>query len=149
MNRIFGLGVIATLLGTSLVLGAPPATAAQGPLAGTWTSTDTDGSNQTLTITGSGRRAYAVTYFDDAATSLCDGAPAMVTGSGRVDGRPVVVVALVPGWGGVAGDDLCTRGAATCLPGGNRLRGVITIDYTYDAASDTLTDAFGIVWSRA
>lgn len=132
MNRIFGLAVIATLLGTSLVLGAPPATAAQGPLAGTWTSTDTDGSNQTLTITGSGRRAYAVTYFDDAATSLCDGAPAMVTGSGRVDG-----------------DDLFTRGAATCLPGGNRLRGVITIDYTYDAASDTLTDAFGIVWSRA
>ena len=132
MNRIFGLGVIATLLGTSLVLGAPPATAAQGPLAGTWTSTDTDGSNQTLTITGSGRRAYAVTYFDDAATSLCDGAPAMVNGSGRVDG-----------------DDLFTRGAAVCLPGGNRLRGVITIDYTYDAATDTLTDAFGIVWSRA
>ena len=132
MKRIFGLGVIATLLGTSIVLGPLPATAAQGPLAGTWTSTDTDGSNQTLTITGSGRRAYAVAYFDDAATSLCDGAPAMVNGSGRVDG-----------------DDLFTRGAATCLPGGNRLRGVITIDYTYDAASDTLTDAFGIVWSRA
>jgi hypothetical protein len=132
MKRSIGLGLLTIGVAASTVLGAPPATAAQGPLAGTWTSTDTDGSNQTLTITGSGRRAYAVTYFDDAATSLCDGAPAMVTGSGRVDG-----------------DDLFTRGAATCLPGGNRLRGVITIDYTYDAASDTLTDAFGIVWSRA
>jgi hypothetical protein len=130
MNRILSLGVL--VVGIVLGLGTAPAEAAQGELAGTWTSVDTDGSNQTLTITGSGRRAYAVAYFDEAANSLCDGAPAMVNGSGRVDG-----------------DTLVTRGAATCLPGGNRLRGVITIEYTYDADADTLTDGFGVVWTRA
>jgi hypothetical protein len=132
MKRIFGLGVVTIGLVTSLVLGAPPATAAQGELAGTWTSIDTDGSNQTLNITWSGKGAYAVAYFDEAAGTLCGGAPAMANGSGRVDGNT-----------------LFTRGAAVCLPGGNLLHGVIGIDYTYDAASDTLTDNFGVVWSRA
>ena len=129
MKRILSLGVL--VLGVVLVLGAPPAAAAQGDLAGTWTSIDTDGSNQTLTITGSGARVYAMSLFDDSA-SLCDGAPASANGSGRVDG-----------------EDLFMRVAAVCLPGGNRLRGVIDIAFTYDAASDTLTDSFGVVWSRA
>lgn len=133
MKRILSLGVLVVgfVIGLVLVLGAPPAAAAQGELAGTWTSIDTDGSNQTLTITGSGKRAYAVSLFDDSATTLCDGGPALATGSGRVDG-----------------DDLFTRVAAVCLPGGNRLRGLIEIAFTYDAATDTLTDNFGVVWSR-
>lgn len=133
MKRIPSLGTLTIGLAAGLVLGlgAAPAGAAQGDLAGTWTSIDNDGSNQTLTVTGSGSRAYAVAYFDDAATTLCDGGPAMALGTGRVE------------------DDLLfTRSAAVCVPGGNRLRGLIEIVYEYDSGSDTLTDNFGVVWSR-
>jgi hypothetical protein len=129
MKRIISLGVL--VVGLVAGLGAPPAVAAQGSLAGSWTSIDTDGSNQTLTITGSGHRVYATSLFDDSAT-LCDGAPAMATGSGTV-----------------VEEELFTRVSAVCLPGGNLLRGVIGIGYVYDAGTDTLTDDFGIVWSRA
>ena len=52
MKPILSLGIL--LVGLVVGLGAPPAVAAQGELAGTWTSIDTDGSNQILTITGSG-----------------------------------------------------------------------------------------------
>jgi hypothetical protein len=129
MKQIFSLGVL--VVGLVVGLSAPPAVAAQGELAGTWTSIDIDGSNQTLTITGSGTRVYAMSLLDDSA-SLCDGAPALAEGSGRV-----------------AEDQLFMRAAAVCLPGGNLLRGVINIGFIYDAGTDTLTDDFGVVWSRA
>lgn len=130
MKRIFSLGVL--VVGIVLVLGGLPAAAAQGDLAGRWTSIDTDGSHQTLTIEGSGERVYAMSLFDESATSLCDGAPASVNGPGRV-----------------TEDGLLLRGAAVCRPGGNVLRGVIHLAFTYDAGTDTLTDEFGVVWSRA
>jgi len=129
MKQILSLGIVA--LGLVVGLNGPPAVAAQGELAGTWTSIDTDGSNQTLTISGSGTRVYAVSLYDDAA-SLCDGAPALAEGSARVED-----------------DQLFSRLAAVCIPGGNRLRGVIEIGFTYDEGADTLTDDFGVVWSRA
>lgn len=129
MKRIFGLGVL--VVGLVVGLGIPPAVAAQGTLADTWTSIDTDGSNQTLTVTGSGSRVYAMTLFDESA-SLCEGAPALGKGSGRVEE-----------------DQLFMRASVACLPGGNVLRGVISIGFVYDAGADTLTDDFGVVWSRA
>lgn len=129
MKRIFSLGIL--VVGLVVGFGAPPAVAAQGELAGTWTSIDTDGSNQTLTINGSGSRVYAMSLFDDSA-SLCDGAPALAQGSGRVEE-----------------DQLFMLAAAVCLPGGNVLRGVINIGFSYDAGTDTLTDDFGVVWSRS
>jgi hypothetical protein len=128
MKRIASLGVLVG--GLVVCLAAPPAFAAQGTLAGTWSSIDTDGSNQTLTVTGSGKGAYAMSLFDDSA-SLCDGDPARATGSGRLEE-----------------DQLFSRVSVVCLPGGNVLRGVIGIGYTYDAGADTLTDDFGVVWSR-
>ncbi|KRE99256.1 hypothetical protein ASG88_16175 [Nocardioides sp. Soil777] len=128
MKRITSLGAL--VAGLVVGLAAPPALAAQGTLAGTWSSIDTDGSSQTLTVTGSGNGAYAMSLFDDAAT-LCGGAPARATGSGRVEE-----------------DRLLSRVSVVCLPGGNLLRGVIGIGYTYDAGADTLTDDFGVVWSR-
>ena len=110
---------------------APTASAARGPLAGTWTSVDTDGSNQTLDIAGSGAHVYSMFYADDAATGACGGNPAQVTGPGYPDG-----------------DSLTMVGALTCKPGGNIFRSRIVIGYTYDGAADTLTDDFGIVWHR-
>ena len=129
MQKFIGLVVI--LVGLVVGLGAPPAVAAQGSLAGDWSSIDTDGSHQTLTITGSGRRVYAMSLSDDAA-GLCGGAPALAIGSGRVEE-----------------DQLLMRASAVCLPGGNVLRGVISIGFIHDAGADTLTDDFGVVWSRA
>lgn len=123
------LTVILGLTGAGL---AAPASAAGGTLAGTWTSVDTDGSAQTLSIVGSGRHAYSVIYYDESATSACGGNPALVTGPGFVDGN-----------------DLVTAGPLVCLPGGNVFRSRITLGYAYDAGSDTLTDDFGIVWHRA
>ena len=128
MKKTISLGVL--LAGLVGGLGASPAVAAQGSLAGTWTSTDTDGSNQTLTITSSGRHVYAMSLYDDAAT-LCGGAPALAIGSGSVEE-----------------DMLLMRAAAVCLPGGNVIRGVIGIGFV-QAGDDTLIDDFGVVWSRA
>jgi hypothetical protein len=101
-------------------------------LAGAWTSVDADGSNQTLSIMGSGSHAYSMIYYDESATSACEGDPARVAGPGFVDG-----------------DDLVMVGTLACLPGGNRFRSRIEITYHYDAGTDTLTDAFGIEWHRA
>jgi hypothetical protein len=120
--------VIVTCASTVL---APPASAASGPLAGTWVSVDSDGSNQTLTIRGSGRRVYAMTYFDESATQACDGNPARISGPGFVDGDHIVHV-----------------GPVVCLPGGNVLESRFAVSYDYHAGTETLTDDFGIVWHR-
>lgn len=111
---------------------APTASAASGPLSGTWTSVDTDGSNQTLDIRGSGVHVYSMSYIDDAATSACSGDPAQIIGPGHPDG-----------------DSLTMVGSLTCLPGGNFIRSRIVIGFVYDGSADTLTDDFGIVWHRA
>lgn len=122
---------VTVILGFVSAVLAPSASAASGSLAGTWTSVDSDGSNQTLEIMGAGNHAYSMIYYDDSATNACDGDPARVTGPGFVDGN-----------------DLLMAGAIVCLPGGNPLRTRIDISYVYDAGTDTLTDAFGIVWQR-
>jgi hypothetical protein len=124
---------LATTLALALAgIGVPgAASAASGPLAGTWTSTDDDGSTQTLDITSSGRHAYALVYVDDVATGACGGDPAQVTGPGFTDGEDLVMV-----------------GTLVCLPGGNGLRTRIVIGFDYDPGADTLTDSFGIVWER-
>ena len=127
-----GRAAAALLAVTSLVgLGAAPATAAQGgDYAGTWTSVDTDQSNQVLRVIGSGRGAYGVRLYDDAGT-VCGGSPVLFNGSGH----------LVEG-------DLVVRGSLACLPGGNVLRGAIEIWFSYDEATGTLVDGAGVVWTR-
>lgn len=111
---------------------SPPAFAASGLLAGPWVSVDTDGSNQTLNIRGSGHRPYAMTYFDESATSACAGNPARISGPGFVDG-----------------DHVHHTGPVICLPGGKIFTSRFSVGYAYDAGTDTLTDDFGIEWHRA
>ena len=122
-------GVMVAVASTAL---APTALAASGGLAGTWTSVDTDGSNQTLAVRGSGGRVYSMVYVDESATNACGGAPARISGPGFVDGDGVVMV-----------------GPLVCLPGGNVFRERFAIGFEYDPGADTLTDDFGIVWHRA
>ncbi|GAA2159421.1 hypothetical protein FHX52_3705 [Humibacillus xanthopallidus] len=124
------LALSAAIAVASAVL-APAASAASGPLAGTWTSIDTDGSNQTLTIVGSGAHVYSMSYFDDVASGACGGDPAMVKGPGYPDG-----------------DTLTMVGTLTCLPGGNVFRERLVLGYEYDAETDTLTDGSDVVWHR-
>jgi hypothetical protein len=114
-------------------LQAPSAFAAQGNLAGRWTSVDLDGSNQTLMITGTGNPTYAMFLQDDETSGVCDGAPAQLVGPGDVDA-----------------DRLVMLGTLVCLPGGNPIPGTrIIYSFEHDSAADTLTDFTGVVWHRA
>jgi hypothetical protein len=120
---IVGLAILAAAL-------APAGAAAESsPFSGTWTSVDTDGSNQTMTISGSTRGALGVRYYDDRAT-VCGGDPARFAGPGRVDGDVLVADVLL-----------------VCIPGGN-IFGHITVETAYDAATDTLNDPSGVIWTR-
>ncbi|HET6968340.1 MAG TPA: hypothetical protein VFI44_08695 [Ornithinibacter sp.] len=130
MRRIL-LAIVWSVLVVVASVAAPTASAQSGVFAGTWTSTDTDGSSQELMIRGSGQGSYAVVLVDDAA-SVCDGVPAMFTGSG------------------VATDDtLAVAGALTCLPGGNPFRGRIGFGFEYSSETDTLSDVTGVTWYRS
>ncbi len=123
---------------SSVVLALVPfgaVTAASAPddaFRGTWTSIDTDGSNQFLNIRGRGEGIHAMSLYDDSATNACDGSPAHLQGTGLVHG-----------------DSLLMRGTLTCIPGGNRLTGRISLRFVYDSGSDTLTDATGVIWHRS
>ena len=131
MRRILLTLASALMLVVISVATAGEAAAQQGVLSDTWTSVDTDGSNQVLRIRGSGEGAYAMSLFDDSATEACDGAPAMFVGSGEPDGT-----------------DLVMSGTLTCLPGGNGLRFRLTFGFIYDPTADTLT-GLGVTWHRS
>lgn len=118
--------VVTSVLTASHAVAAHPSV-----FRGMWTSTDLDGSNQTLRISGSGRGAFGMFLFDDSATGACDGRPAHFVGSGRADGTLLVM-----------------RGALVCLPGGNPLRGRIAIAFNYSPGTDTLVDESGVSWQR-
>ena len=62
------------------------------PFVGIWVSTDTDGSSQTVEIVRSGGDDYEFVLRDDAATA-CAGAPATMTGSGRLETDERLVIA--------------------------------------------------------
>lgn len=115
------------------VVGAGPALAAEGALAGTWYSVDLDGSNQTLTLHGAGNQSYSMFLFDDYTTGVCGGPPAKLVGTAVADG-----------------DEVFIRGTLVCLGGGNPIPGIrVVIGLTYDADEDTLIDEGGVVWERA
>jgi hypothetical protein len=131
MRRIVFAIFSAVLVATASLAAPSSATASPGELAGTWTSTDTDGSSQTLMIRGSGEGTYGMSLFDDAATA-CGGSPAGFVGSGTVDGETLLMF-----------------GTLTCRPGGNFIRSRIPYEFTYSSATDTLTDFTGVTWTRA
>jgi roadblock/LC7 domain-containing protein len=78
------------------------------PFVDTWTSTDPDGSTQTMTIRASGEDAFEITVHDDLASmsfsrrqngkyervvkDLCSGSPATVTGTGRIHNSTRLVI---------------------------------------------------------
>lgn len=117
-----------------LAIGATPVSAASPATSftGNWTSTDFDGSSQTLTV--SGGKVPSVT-FQDFYASGCDN-----------DGVPTTHW-TASGRGSVDGDTLwITYHKSGC---GAFLQGGYEDVYTYDAGSDTLIDSVGIIWYRA
>jgi hypothetical protein len=128
MRKVFAGAFGILLIGQILVA---TALAAGSPFKGVWTSIDSDGSSQLLTI--SGGSTPSVVYQDFYARG-CDtfGGPAdhyVAAGRGEVNGSILYA-------------SFHKSGCGTFLMGGHE------DDYTYDAGSDTLTDVFGIVWSR-
>jgi len=131
MRRVLFAVTCSLVLAVISVKVASPASAQQGVLSGTWTSTDHDGSNQQLDIRGSGKGSYAMRLYDDSATGACGGSPARFVGRGVVDGN-----------------ELLMRGTLVCLPGGSHL-GRINIGFVYSPETDTLTDETGVTWYRS
>lgn len=122
-----------SVLAFSVAALAPPASASPGPLAGTWTSVDLDGSNQTMRIKGAGNPVYAIFLRDAFTTGACGGPPAKLVGHGVSDRT-----------------ELSGRGTLVCLHGGNPIPGIrVPFHFEYDVAADTLTDDTGVVWERA
>ena len=130
MSAVRELGVVAAGCVAVSALTFAPAHAAGG-LAGTWTATDGDGSNLSLSIEGGGGGHYAVREVDDAAT-VCGGAPASVSGAGTLEGELLVVHATL-----------------ACAPGGNVFRQRIELTFSHSSSPETLTDNDGVVWTRA
>lgn len=131
MNRRLVLGI--AILAIALALPASALAAAPtSSFTGSWTSTDTDGSHQTLVVS-SGVRPSVV--YQDFYASGCDnfGGPATHwVGAGT---------AIVED--GVLWASFHKSGCGSFLLGGYE-------DYfVYDAGADTLTDSFGIVWTRS
>ena len=101
------------------------------PFKGVWTSTDTDESHQMLSFGGSGD-TRAVHYFD-AGASVC--------------GWPeVVATATLVGQATVSGSSATADLVGQCNGTGQSLASTST--YTYDSGTNTLTDSFGVIWSR-
>jgi hypothetical protein len=97
------------------------------PFHGKWSSIDTDGSNQILAIGGSGTLRNAILRDDFA--SVCGGGVAVVRGIGNVSGKTMSGTFM----------PRCANGTPVSET---------FIGWTYDPATDTLTDSFGVVWSR-
>jgi hypothetical protein len=155
-----GLGRIAFLVAAAiLVLAAvssvlwgqlddsDPTTYAGGsqPFVGTWVSTDSDGSSQTMEIEPSRGGEHEVVIHDDAATAACGGAPATLTGSGRPQNGAMLVIAVE-----LTCDDGSTPVPMSDPESARELRETLAnLTFVHDPATDELTDSLGVVWRRA
>jgi hypothetical protein len=135
MRRALALASLVIAIGT---VGGPVASASTSydPFRGSWTSKDSgDGSDQTLSIQGSGAAGrHSVFLHDTVATRACGGGPANVTGSGTVDGATLTWFFTV-----------------TCPAGGRPpiIGRVGPGFFTYNPTSGTLTDDTGTIWYPA
>jgi hypothetical protein len=96
---------------------------------GRWTSTDADGSSQTMTILATGEETYEMVLHDDF-TGPCSGS-STDTGTGRLEGAGTLVIRSI---------------TMRCDDG--RVLGSGDLIFVHDPETDTITDDFGVVWSR-
>ncbi len=120
--------------------GPVPSADHSSPFLGTWFSNDADGSALTMTIRTSGEDALEIVVLDDHA-SVCSGAPSTIVGVGRLDG-PTSIILPAPL---LTCDDGNVPQALSGPPLEEQLR---NLTFTHDHGTDTLTDNFGLVWTR-
>lgn len=123
------------LIALALVLGAStPAFASHGSeVDGLWQSTDNDGSHQLLRLRERPDGMFSINYIDFLATEACSpDAFFRSGGEGTYDDAGNV-------FAGTLTSPQCARHAT---PGFE----VFPIELTYDAATDTLNDSFGVTW---
>ena len=141
LNRASRLGLIAAIVTVSLITAASAAMAAGngGPFVGSYRGIDTpfDNSNMLLAFGGpdaSGSQGPSdirrVIWLDEVATDACDGDRFFGEGVGFVDGNTILVVFEIycGNADGLIGEDV--------------------VEFTYDPATRTLTDSYGVVWNR-
>jgi hypothetical protein len=107
------------------------------PFVGSYAAVDTafDNSNMLLAFggpdsTGGPSEVRRVVWLDDVAASACDGDRFFAEGVGSVSGNAILVVFEV-----------------YCGSAGN-LIGEDTVEFVFDPSSGTMTDSYGITWSR-
>jgi predicted amidohydrolase YtcJ len=138
MRRALVILIVATMAATGL---GAPATAGKPeppPHVGQWESFDSlDGSYQTLSIAG--RRILRLVLRDSGATAC---------GTDEL-GTPTHA-AIARGTGRVAGDAVSTRLRVRCVGRPRPNIGAVASVFTYDPATDTLTDSFdpATTWTR-
>jgi hypothetical protein len=141
----FALLVLA--LGTIALTAAalPSAAASRHPFRGVWRGVDfSDGSNEVIKFSEEGRsrgEVFAIRGRDDRTGDWCEGnGPAEMSAIGVLQSPTHMLVSYV--W--------------WCLPPGEGLYPAngsdpqfVSGEYTYDAATDTLTDEWGTVYRRS
>lgn len=131
IKLVLAVGLIATLVASVVptVFAAPPSAAQSG----NWQAVDVDGSNLDLAIAGGGGGTYRLIWRDDFWT-LCDGDPGFGRGTASVDSiDPNVLHANI--------DFYCSGALALS----------VSFDFTYDPATDTMTDTVTgvpVTWTR-
>ncbi|MFN8375494.1 MAG: SH3 domain-containing protein [Anaerolineae bacterium] len=108
-----------------------------GTIAGSWTSTDLDGSKQHLVISLAGDNQYAMQYTDEGA-SVC----------GVDANNQPIYPAEASATGALEGESITADFDFVCVGGGDPAPHVYTVVFTYDVETDSLTDSWGIIWSR-
>ncbi|MEO3853748.1 serine/threonine-protein kinase [Acrocarpospora sp. B8E8] len=120
--------VILAIATASLVVYQTYAGGGERTVVGTWSGTDTDGSDLTLEVVRSeGAQDYQLALQDTRAT-VCNGSPATIMGPGAL-----------------TGDTLTTTYTITCP---SAALDTVDIQYQYDPAKDTLTDNTGVILTR-
>ena len=138
MKKHVRMLIIATCVLLASVLVMSTALAASSPFTGAWDSIDSDGSYQTLRIGGGPGDSQHVRYYDFGAT-VCGLDP--VTGD-------FLYAASARGNLTASGNSLTGSMPVYCQSGPPAFWGNANFAFAYDPGTDTLTDGFGIVWSR-
>ena len=137
---VLGVALLAPGGNENDVVTPPPPNVPQSPFVGTWVTNDHDGSTSTAAFDISNEGVIDMIVADDSA-SVCSGTPSTMTGTGNLDGDMVLVIPEPV----YTCDDGTTPRELSGPPLEEQLR---NLTFTYNAGSDTLTDTFGLVWTR-
>ena len=127
---------VASLMVTGTLVSS--ARAISDPFVGKWNSIDTDGSYQILTIGGGSGNSYHVRVYDFGA-STCGIDPE--TGE-------ILYTASIEGVLSLSNGILSGTLPLYCQTAPPTFDSDAFLQFTYDPATDTLVDNFGVVWSH-